>query len=319
MRMIFRADASRDIGSGHVMRSSVLAEEAISRGYECVFVGQILDLSWVSERISKLGFMQIIADEQLFIPNSETDVLILDSYSMQISNSFIDRKNWKLVLSICDQITPKYEVDIELHPGLEKTEGILGGPLVLSGSDYVLIRHGIKKSVKKKQMSLITKVLVVGGGSDTFGFVRAIAEVIRKLELNLEVHLFTNDNIPTVSQANFITHPIGFDLDFIANDVDLAFTTASTSSLEFIAREIPTGVACAVDNQSGYYEQLGRLGYAIQLGVRKSENCWEFEVATIKEMLESKGKRDSLNKSISGLIDFKGASRVMDVLASVLI
>ena len=48
MRFIFRADASRENGSGHVMRSSVLAEEAISRGYECIFIGEISDLDWVA-------------------------------------------------------------------------------------------------------------------------------------------------------------------------------------------------------------------------------------------------------------------------------
>jgi len=49
VRFIFRADASREIGSGHVMRSLALAEEAISRGFDCIFVGKISDLDWVSE------------------------------------------------------------------------------------------------------------------------------------------------------------------------------------------------------------------------------------------------------------------------------
>jgi hypothetical protein len=63
MRFVFRADASREIGSGHVMRSSVLAEEAISRGFECVFIGKISDLDWVAKRISTLGFTQVLSEE----------------------------------------------------------------------------------------------------------------------------------------------------------------------------------------------------------------------------------------------------------------
>lgn len=55
MRIIFRADASREIGSGHVMRSSVLAEEAVSRGFERIFIGSISGLDWVADRISTLG------------------------------------------------------------------------------------------------------------------------------------------------------------------------------------------------------------------------------------------------------------------------
>ena len=114
----------------------------------------------------------------------------------------------------------------------------------------------------------------------------------------------------------FIKHPIGSELDLIANDVDVVFTTASTSSLEFIAREIPAGVVCSVDNQVEYYEQLGQLGYAAQLGIRNSNARWEFDQTAIKELLESQEKRNSLKEATRALIDLKGAGRVIDTLVS---
>ena len=316
MRIIFRADASREIGSGHVMRSSVLAEEAISRGYECIFVGQIFDLEWVSERISKLGFAQIFTDERFLEINAKTDVLVLDSYSIPVSNTFIVKENWRFVLGICDEITPKYEVDMRLRPGLVKLEGAQDGLVTLSGAEYVLIRRGIEKSHQKREEGSVTTVLVVGGGSDPFGFVHAITDAISLLGLNLKVHLFTNDKISICSNVELIIHPIGFELDLVAKNVDLVLTSASTSSLEFIAREIPTGVACLVDNQADYYEQLGRLGYATQIGMRTSKNSWDFNLAAIKDLLENKVKRESLRESIRGVIDLKGATRVLDALVS---
>ena len=94
----------------------------------------------------------------------------------------------------------------------------------------------------------------------------------------------------------------------------MVLTTASTSSLEFIAREIPTGVVCLIDNQEDYYEQLGRLGYATQIGVRTSAGAWEFNVEAIKNLLASQEKRDALKESVSDLIDLKGAERVIDFL-----
>ena len=274
MRFIFRADASREIGSGHVMRSSVLAEEAISRGYECIFVGRISELDWVAERISKLGFSQVLSVESAFRANIETDVLILDSYSIPVTNAFIAKENWKLVVSICDEITPKYLADTELRPGLQKINGVHDGPVVLSGAEYVLIRKGIAKSSRNINHGGVPKVLVVGGGSDPFRYVKAVTEVIGSLGLKLEVHVFTQDSIPTGSEVNFFIHPIGSELDLIAGDFDVVLTTASTSSLEFIAREIPTGVVFAVDNQEDYYEQLGRLGYALQIGTRNPSGVW---------------------------------------------
>ena len=89
MRFIFRADASREIGSGHVMRSSVLAEEAISRNFECIFVGRISGLDWVSERIANLGFSRVIEDERLFDVDRELDILVLDTYSIPVSSQHL--------------------------------------------------------------------------------------------------------------------------------------------------------------------------------------------------------------------------------------
>jgi spore coat polysaccharide biosynthesis predicted glycosyltransferase SpsG len=316
MRFIFRADASREIGSGHVMRSSVLAEEAISRGYECFFVGRISDLDWVAQRISKLGFSQVLSVESAFTPNIETDVLILDSYSIPVANAFIAKENWKLVLSICDEISPRYVTDIELRPGLQEIGGAHDGPVVLEGAEFILIRKGIEKSSRKVDHVGVPKVLVVGGGSDPFGYVKAVTEVISSLGLKLEVHVFTQDAIPNGSEVSFVTHPIGSKMDLMASDVDVVLTTASTSSLEFIAREIPTGVVSAVDNQDNYYEELGRLGYAQQIGKKNSDGEWWFDRAEMVELLGNQRKRETLRDLITGLIDLKGAERVIDFLVS---
>jgi len=314
MRFIFRTDASREIGSGHVMRSSVLAEEAISRGFECIFVGEIWNLDWVSERIASTGFSKIIADESSFESAAESDILILDSYTIPVSSPFIEKKNWKLVLNISDEITPLYNADIELRPGLETSHREKRAPIMLSGAKYILVRKEIKKSKRVLDSDRSTKVLIVGGGSDPFGFVREISDVVHSTNFNLEIHAFLDGVIPNDSGTKFVSHPIGSELDTIAGEVDVVLTTASTSSLEFIAREIPTGVVCAVDNQEGYYEELGRLGYASQIGIRNRDGFWDFDVDSLSELLGSQKLRDSLKDATRGLIDLKGASRVIDLL-----
>ena len=88
MRYVLRADASESIGSGHVMRSSAIAEELIARGENVVFVGQISDLPWVEERIASLGFTQIHNNPGDFNSNPNSDVLLLDSYEISASDDF---------------------------------------------------------------------------------------------------------------------------------------------------------------------------------------------------------------------------------------
>ena len=89
MRYVFRADASQSIGSGHVMRSSAIAEELIARGEIVIFVGQISNVPWLAQRINNLGFSQILSSPESFMSNPITYVLILDSYIVTVEEIFI--------------------------------------------------------------------------------------------------------------------------------------------------------------------------------------------------------------------------------------
>jgi spore coat polysaccharide biosynthesis predicted glycosyltransferase SpsG len=107
MRYVLRADASSSVGAGHVMRSSAIAEELISRGKEVVFVGQTNELSWLSSRILSLGFAGINTNSNDFKSDPKNDVLILDSYLIPINDSFIRREKWVAVVTIIDEHTPQ--------------------------------------------------------------------------------------------------------------------------------------------------------------------------------------------------------------------
>ncbi len=111
-------------------------------------------------------------------------------------------------------------------------------------------------------------------------------------------------------------HPIGAELNLVAGGADVVFTSASAFSLEFIVWETPASVVCAVDNQEDYYEQLGRLGYASQIGVRTSNGTWDFEVEAIEELLMNESTRHSLRNKILVLIDLEGGARVFNMLTS---
>ena len=314
MRIVFRADASPQIGTGHVMRSSVLAEEAISRGHDCVFVGSIINLDWVTARVSTLGFSALHQSEEEFGNNHSNDLLVIDSYTISPQSEFIRPGNWSFILSIRDDISPKYTSDVELRPSLEQTPNLYSKPKILSGPNFLLIRSCISKSSFYRQDNIHLRVLIVGGGADSFGFTRAISEILLELDQNIEIHYFSNSQIASPRVSGFVFHSLGPELDVWADKVDLVFTTASTSSFEFIAREVPTGVACAVDNQKENYEQLGRLGVAAQIGTMDFKGEWKLDLLEIKNLVENSSRRAKLRLTTEGLIDLKGASRVVDFL-----
>jgi spore coat polysaccharide biosynthesis predicted glycosyltransferase SpsG len=310
MRFVFRADASKTIGAGHVMRSSAIAEEAISRGVPCLFVGKISELDWVRERIRGLGFMQVFENTSEFVPDKNKDILIIDSYEIPTDDEFVQLRNWSKVVSIFDELTPGYLCDLRIHPGLTKTWPEPFSGRTLSGPEFVPLRKSIKNSTGSAQEGAL-KVLVVGGGSDTYGFVLAVVKVLTKLTQDFHATIFTNFFSGMDLDERFSVSEVGLNLDFVANAVDLVFTTASTTSLEFLARGSAVGIGCAVNNQELYYKELSGGNYAAPIG-EFLNNQWHLDAELIRELFSLESIRVTLKRNSADLIDLKGAKRIID-------
>jgi spore coat polysaccharide biosynthesis predicted glycosyltransferase SpsG len=311
MRYVIRADASQAIGSGHVMRSSAIAEELIARGEDVVFVGEFSDVPWLVDRINGLGFSEIFSEAKKFSSNPEKDVLILDSYVLSVSEGSIQPNKWRAVVTIVDDMTPTYKANLLIHPGLSTNWKSIDGTKVLSGPKYVPFRGSIQKTKGSKDKKSIIRILVVGGGTDVFSFVGAIYHELKDFTDNFHAILFTNSNELYNLDSRFTVVPIGAELDNYALNTDLVFTTASTTSLEFIAREVAVGIGCAIDNQEEYYESLSTFGVAAPIG-RVVAGHWKFDHAKVFELVNSVNLRESLRRACAGLVDLGGAGRIVD-------
>jgi spore coat polysaccharide biosynthesis predicted glycosyltransferase SpsG len=311
MRYVFRADASLEIGSGHVMRTSAIAEEVIARGLNAVFVGEVSDLPWVSERIQNLGFREVILDPRTFNADSKTDILILDSYTLDLKDNFINVNSWYRIVTIFDDTTPQYPSNLIIKNDLLGNYQLELGCKVLTGPTYFPLRKIIEKSEPSKIENTILDILVVGGGTDIHGFAEVMCQIFTEFQDKFTVRVFTNKELRFPQTKKIRVSPIGAQLDKFASKCDLVFTTASTTAVEFIAREKPTGVVCAVNNQEQLYESLIDLGIAAPIG--KFENgVWKISREKIHELIMSKESRESLRRNCVGFMDFKGASRIVD-------
>jgi spore coat polysaccharide biosynthesis predicted glycosyltransferase SpsG len=312
MRFVFRADASLAIGSGHVMRSSAIAEEVIARGIPTVFVGSISELPWVSERIQGLGFIDILDEPSNFRSDSIQDILILDSYEMRIKDSFVQPSKWRTIVSIFDESTPQYQCDLRVHPGLTTVWPQFSGIRTISGPTYTPLRKTIN-TLKPSQEKKNLEIVVVGGGADVTDFVLAIATVLLETKTNFNANLFIRDGktLEIDLDERFSINPIGKSLDEIANKADLVFTTASTTSLEFLARGTTVAIGCAVDNQELYYKELSDGNYAAPIG-EFLNNKWNLDIETIQDLVYSELLRTRLKANSTNLIDLDGSKRIVD-------
>jgi spore coat polysaccharide biosynthesis predicted glycosyltransferase SpsG len=293
------------------MRSSAVAEELISRGREVIFIGAISDVPWLASRIMSLGFSQILENSNAFVSNPGNDVLILDSYTVPIEDEFIQQKHWRCIVAISDDLTPTYQADLIIHPGISDEWKPNRAVKFLTGPKYIPFRKSIKKKVQNLSINETLKILVVGGGTDPFKFTEEICLVLKNIQGQFNVVIFSNNDLLAQMDSRFTVVQIGFQLDAEASDADLVFTTASTTCLEFIAREIPVGLGRAVDNQQEYYESLAAAEVAMPVG-EFSGGRWKLDPAKMTKLINSGELRKALEQKTEGLLDLEGAARIVD-------
>jgi spore coat polysaccharide biosynthesis predicted glycosyltransferase SpsG len=311
VRYVLRADASNSIGTGHVMRLSVIGEELVARGNEVIFVGDVSDVPWVKRRLLSLKFSNVLKEESEYKSNSKNDVLILDSYHLPINHSFLAPNNWGKIVVIADKLTPYYQANLIIHPGiLHDWKPHTTGKFV-SGAKFIPLRKSIVKNVKKKIDSDELKIIVVGGGTDFFNFVNTVSEILISLPNRFQANLFTNKSTNRQLDQRFTINPIGVNLDEKCAGADLVFTTASTSSLEFLARGVAVGIGCATENQKHNFDTLINLNLAAPIGLY-FENEWKMNIDTIRNLIVDKQLRNKLVSRGNELIDLKGSSRIVD-------
>jgi spore coat polysaccharide biosynthesis predicted glycosyltransferase SpsG len=185
----------------------------------------------------------------------------------------------------------------------------------LAGPRFIPIRSSLSRKTQVNQENEHRlRIVVVAGGSDPFNLVHEIAKVLTKTAEHFEVYLFTSFDFDSVIDSRFHYVQVGQELEDLTQDADLVITTASTSSLEFLARGLCVGLVCAVDNQRQNYNSLGKLGVAAQLGFRTLDNNWELDEQKIYSLIASNELRVNLVSRAEGLIDFKGASRIVEAI-----
>lgn len=312
MRFVFRADASMNIGSGHVMRCSAIAEEAISRGIQCVLVGSLGGIDWLQKRTTSLGISVVALSD--FVGSYNSDVLIIDSYTVLRDDAFISLNKWRSVIAIADEATPNYEVDLVIHPGLENSWFTGNQDKFRYGTQFIPIRKSIKKTLWR-DTSELKKIVVFGGGTDTYGFAQELGKLLTNFPGFKVASFFSMDKKGIEElDSRYQVLPFGSALDDELSEANLVFTTASTSSLEIVAREIPLGVACSIANQKAYFQALNEFKVAVQIGDRTRTGYWEFDVSAIQMLVLDHELRKEISTACDGFIDLDGTKRIIDAI-----
>ena len=281
------------------MRSSVIAEELISRGFDVVFIGNTAEIPWLNKYVEKLGFREVLTSSDIFVSNPNSDVLILDSYEIDPSTAFIQSVNWSSIIVLVDDQTPSFFGNLYIHPGSgtswqlpassQKTE-------FLSGVKYLMIRKSVRelRSKMKHVGSFKPQILISGGGSDPYNFSEEIYKILRSTEFDFDAKILAPEFPIENNEKRFEFLKMGSDFESVLAETDLAFTTAGTSSWEFLYLGLITGVACAIPNQEANYKVQVNSECAIGVGNRDSLGNWKLDPKVILEMVFASNKNRHL-------------------------
>ena len=311
MKIAFRADASRESGSGHIMRLLPLIDEFSLQGYSCVLVGEINDLGWLTDLVEDRDLMWRRVSDFCATENPDEYLLVIDSYNLSSEDHFLGI-TWKYKVVIVDEATPKIKADLYVHPGYSEKLKNDYGPNLLWGPEFLLIRKTPETRALNQPPTQSSDVfgILCGGGSDPTGFVNEFLALYNGLGIELTLHVFT-DSDNHLNLKEFIHfHSIGKDLDRYIDSASFAVVPASTLAFEFLARNIPIAIVKAVSNQKDNYSILSQKNLGLGVGYFDPVSGWQFDANLAKDFFSDFTNNVKRLSPRNNPIDLNGALRV---------
>jgi UDP-2,4-diacetamido-2,4,6-trideoxy-beta-L-altropyranose hydrolase len=297
MKVVFRVDASLEMGTGHVMRCLTLANELKQQNHEIVFIcreltGNLILLikypvlvlpkndNFQSDGLylNWLGATQEQDAEQTIkvIPKN-TDLLIVDSYALdEIWHKKLIPYTKKIMV-IDDLADRQFDCDVLLNQNLgtqikDYKDKVPNVCELLLGCDYALLRPefpNLRENalIKRKNTKVIKNILISMGGSDitnkTYDILQEVSD-----DLNIVVILGGvsphNKMIKNYAKSKKNVKVI-VDADNISRlmfDADLAIGAGGSTSWERCCLGLPTLLYVLAENQrkiAGNLEELGAV------------------------------------------------------------
>ena len=327
-QLVFRADASPAIGSGHLLRCLAIAEAWHDLGGRSRFVCSPDSAAWFP-RLSREGCEITELDAPRTSPAdaaataelaAEARALVIDGYDFGPDFRAGVRGRYPLVLLDDDGTLGPYAVDVVLNPSAPAAppRGYDGAGEVWCGPEYRLLRREFRTLGDREARGNgePCRIGVLFGGSDpTQETERAIATLTDWVP-EAEIEVFVGRGNPRrealTSAARSGPVTVQVDADPIAPHLlrlDLAISAAGGTAWELAALGVPTVLIAVAANQRTTLDALVAAGAAWEWQPHDAEFRSRFRSLTARGDV-----RRSLSEAARRISDSNGAVRVAEAL-----
>ena len=336
--LLFRADASSAIGTGHVMRCLALAQAWQDAGGNAIFamaeVTPSLEARLRTQDITVVrlpasgGSAEDLARTSELALQERVAWVVVDGYQFDSSYQAALRAAGLKVLFVDDNgAASPYSADLVLNQNIHATEDIYRDRArhtrLLLGPRYILLRRDF--SLWRDRTFEIarhaSRILVTMGGSDPDNITEQILRILLA-EPDLEVTVVVGGSNPHFASIEQLVERANRPIRLL-NDVsdmpslmvwaDLAVAGAGTTSWEMCMMGVPAALCVLAPNQEQIASELGRFGAAADLGYVSRAPARKTEAA-LRELVLSKETRERMSARGREIVDGRGSERVLALL-----
>lgn len=337
--LLIRADASPEIGTGHVMRCLALAQAWQDHGGRAIFLmGQSTPA--IRERLSREGCEVLTCNATVGSTDDALQTLeatrrsgcgwlVLDGYQFDAAyEERVSRLGFG-VLCVDDLGHAQHSADVILNPNLTATEsqytdGYKKAHLLL-GTNYCLLRREFRNwsDWNREIPPMAEKILVTLGGSTPEGLALNIVEALAQTQDRFEHAVFVLGASSRESETlKCATKKLQGKVTFLhaASDMaklmaqaDIAIAAAGSTCWEMSFMGLPALIVDIAENQTAEALELQRQGYAKYLGNGNLLTPGKL-AAELSGLLHSPEERREMSQRCRKLVDGRGAERVVTVM-----
>ena len=284
---LLRADASLSIGVGHVMRSISLGEALVEEGFRVELVSFNLAhglreiATSYGMTVVELGCQPLGRQDAEFVLERSADFYVIDGYEFSLEFFVVLESRFVKFAVIDDNVetkalSPTLVINQNPHAVATMYAHLAGGPKLLLGLQYALIRREVREYAKTNQRVSDGSVFVAMGGSDFLGLT---APLVRELaQLGRVVRVAVGHTNPrraevTATAAEFSNVVLIDQSQYVASwaKADVAVLAAGSSLWEAAALGVPTLALIVADNQVASSVAAATLDHILTVDCRGSK------------------------------------------------